>query len=91
MDFAATAIAVLIFLAIVIAGLAVERLAPAEAQPLAASGFNLCYTTFYIFAQALIAPALSILTVAAVNAAGGGWVKLPPPGLGSGWASRLTP
>ncbi len=35
MDFAATAIAVLIFLAIVIAGLAVERLAPAEAQPLA--------------------------------------------------------
>jgi sterol desaturase/sphingolipid hydroxylase (fatty acid hydroxylase superfamily) len=82
MDLAATAIAVLIFLAIVIAGLVVERLAPAEAQPLAASGFNLCYTTFYIFAQGLIAPVLSILTVAAVNAAGGGWVELPAAGAG---------
>lgn len=80
MDFESTAIAVSLFLIIVIIGLAVERLAPAHRQPLMASGFNLGYTMIYMLAQALIAPTLAIFTVAAVNATGGGLIKLPSSG-----------
>jgi sterol desaturase/sphingolipid hydroxylase (fatty acid hydroxylase superfamily) len=82
MDFASTAIAVLFFLAAVILGLIIERLAPAQKQSLSASVFNLGYTTIYMLMQSLIVPAVSIVTVVAVNAAGGGWIALPSTGTG---------
>jgi sterol desaturase/sphingolipid hydroxylase (fatty acid hydroxylase superfamily) len=85
MDLESTAIAVSVFLLVVLVGLAIERLAPACQQPLTASGFNLGYTMIFMLAQALLAPALSIFTVAAVNAAGGGLIKLPSSGPGF-WA-----
>jgi sterol desaturase/sphingolipid hydroxylase (fatty acid hydroxylase superfamily) len=86
MDFVSTLVGVLVFLAIIIVALAIERLAPAQKQPAGASAFNLIYTALYMLAQALIAPGVSIVTVAAVNAAGGGWIALP----GSGWGLALS-
>jgi len=82
MDFVSTVIGVLVFLAVIIAALAIERLAPAQRQPLKASTFNLIYTVLYMLAQALIVPGVSVLTVPAVNAAGGGWIALPDSGWG---------
>lgn len=81
MGWAAAAISVAFFLMLVLAGLAIERLAPAQRQPLAASGFNLRYTTVYMLAQSAIVPVISVLTVYIVNALGGGWIPLAA----SGW------
>lgn len=80
MDAKSTVITIAIFLTVVIAGLILERLAPAQKQSFSASRFNLGYTAIYLFIQSLIVPALSVVTVAAVNAVGGGWITLPASG-----------
>jgi sterol desaturase/sphingolipid hydroxylase (fatty acid hydroxylase superfamily) len=75
------AVAVPLFIVTLI-GLAVERINPVERQPLRSARFNLCYTLLSVSAHAMLAPLTSIVTVWAVNSAGGGWILLADKGLG---------
>jgi sterol desaturase/sphingolipid hydroxylase (fatty acid hydroxylase superfamily) len=67
-------------LLIIFIALFIERLKPAQASSLKAARFNLVYTVLYTAAQSVIEPLLSVVTVLAINAAGGGWIVLPAVG-----------
>lgn len=69
-----------VYLAIVSVCLLIDRVSPAEAQPLRSVGLNLVYTLIYGVAHAIIVPVVSITTVVAINASGGGWIVLPSAG-----------
>ena len=78
-----TIIVYLALLIIILIGLLVGRLKPAETQPMEAARLNLAYTLVYALAQeTIVGPVFSVATVLAVNAAGGGWIVLPA----AGWA-----
>src|SRR5207253_9683313 len=66
----------------VVIALLIERINPAQVQPLKSAGFNLVYTLLNTLVQAAIIPLVSVATVVAVNAAGGGWIDLPNTGWG---------
>ncbi|RFU44176.1 sterol desaturase family protein [Paraburkholderia sp. DHOC27] len=81
MDIKAALLGTLPLLAIILVALLIERTNPAEVQPLRSAGFNLVYTVVFAVVQTAVVPLVSVVTVVAVNAAGGGWIKLP----GTGW------
>lgn len=82
MDIKAALLGTIPLLAIIVIALPIERINPAQVQPLKSVGFNLVYTLLYALAQAAIIPLVSIATVVVVNAAGGGWIDLPNTGWG---------
>lgn len=69
-------------LVIIFIALLIERLRPAQEQPLKAARFNLAYTLVLVVAEAIIAPIVSVVTVLTINTAGGGWIVLPTSGWG---------
>ena len=69
------------YLAFVLLALAIERIAPVEQQSVPGVRLNVTITLLNFVLHALLAPLVAMVTVAAVNAAGGGWIVLP----GSGW------
>ncbi|MGO4313913.1 sterol desaturase family protein [Pseudomonas sp. KB_15] len=82
MDIKAALLGTIPLLAIFVIALLIERINPAQVQPLKSAGFNLLYTLLYALAQSAIVPLVSVATVVAVNAAGGGWIDLPNTGWG---------
>jgi sterol desaturase/sphingolipid hydroxylase (fatty acid hydroxylase superfamily) len=82
MDIEAALFGTLPLLVIIVIALLIERINPAQVQPLKSAGFNLVYTLVYSLVQAAIVPLVSVATVVAVNAAGGGWIELPNTGWG---------
>lgn len=74
-------------LAVFAAGALVERLAPAEpAQPRAHLWLNLGYTIVFAAILQVAKPLGAAVTIALVNAGGGGFFRLP----GEGWAVALS-
>lgn len=82
MNLASAAVAGAVYFAIILAAIGLERFAPVEQNPAPDIRFNLVLSAANMAIHALLVPALSIFTVAAVNAAGGGWITLPSSGFG---------
>lgn len=76
------ALGVAAYFAFVLLALAIERIAPVEQQSASGVGLNLMITGLNFFLHALLVPVMTAATVAAVNAAGGGWIVLPHAGWG---------
>lgn len=68
------------YFAVILLALVVERIAPAERQSLCGIRLNLMITGLNIVLHTLLLPLIGVVTVSAVNAAGGGWILLPDAG-----------
>jgi sterol desaturase/sphingolipid hydroxylase (fatty acid hydroxylase superfamily) len=86
---AATGVAapILVMLAILAAGVLVERMAPAEpAQPSQHTMFNVAHAVVTGWIRVAIAPLLGIVVTLLVNRLGAGWIVLPD----HGWLIALS-
>jgi sterol desaturase/sphingolipid hydroxylase (fatty acid hydroxylase superfamily) len=70
------------YVAVVLLALAIERIAPVEQHAARGVRFNFFITGLNAVLHTVFGPLFAILTVAAVNAAGGGWIVLSDSGWG---------
>jgi sterol desaturase/sphingolipid hydroxylase (fatty acid hydroxylase superfamily) len=82
-------LSILVGAAIIFVGHIFERIAPAKAHGNSSLAFNLKYLIPYYGLRALFGPFASAVVVLAVNALGGGLIKLPEAGIGLIWGVIL--
>jgi sterol desaturase/sphingolipid hydroxylase (fatty acid hydroxylase superfamily) len=82
MNLFTVALGVAAYFSVVLFALAIERIAPVEQHTTPGIRLNFCITGLNYLLHIALGPLIAMLTVAVVNAAGGGWIVLPNGGWG---------